>query len=46
MDGQGVVEQLARWVLAVRTDDLTPAVRDQAKLLLLDTIGCGFAALD
>ena len=46
MDGQGVVEQLARWVLAVRIDDLTPAVRDQAKLLLLDTIGCGFAALD
>src|SRR6478736_505593 len=46
MDGQGVVEQLARWVLAVRTDDLTPAVRDQARLLLLDTIGCGFAALD
>jgi 2-methylcitrate dehydratase len=46
MDGQGVVEQLARWVLAIRADDLTPAVREQAKLLLLDTIGCGFAALD
>jgi 2-methylcitrate dehydratase len=44
--GPGIVEQLAGWVLAVRTDDLTLAVRDQAKLLLLDTIGCGFAALD
>ena len=29
-----------------RAEDLTPPVRDQAKLLLLDTIGCGFAALD
>src|SRR6195256_3756159 len=46
IDGPGVVEQLAGWVLAVRTEDLTQAVRDQAKLLLLDTIGCGFAALD
>ena len=44
--GPGIVEQLAGWMLAVRTEDLTPAIRDQAKLLLLDTIGCGFAALD
>jgi 2-methylcitrate dehydratase len=43
--GPGIVEQLAGWVLAVRTEDLTLAIRDQAKLLLLDTIGCGFAAL-
>ena len=42
----GVVEQLAAWVLAARAHDLSqPAVR-QAKLLLLDTIGCGFAALN
>src|SRR6195256_4616262 len=46
IDGPGVVEQLAGGGLAVRTEDLTQAVRDQAKLLLLDTIGCGFAALD
>src|ERR1700716_302570 len=46
IDGPGVVEQLAGWVLAVRTEDLTQAVRDQAKLLLLDTIGCSFAAPD
>jgi 2-methylcitrate dehydratase len=41
-----VVEQLAEWVLTVRADDLTQSVREQAKLLLLDTIGCGLAALD
>jgi len=46
MDSPGVVEQLAGWVLAARAEDLTPAMLDQAKLLLLDTIGCGFAALD
>ena len=45
MDKPGVVEQLAGWVLAARAEDLTPPVIDQAKLLLLDTIGCGFAAL-
>src|SRR5882724_10945337 len=44
--GSGVVEQLAQWVLAVRADDLSEAMITQAKLLLLDTIGCGFAALD
>jgi 2-methylcitrate dehydratase len=42
----GVVEQLAQWVLAVRAGDLSPAAVTQAKLLLLDTIGCGFAALE
>jgi 2-methylcitrate dehydratase len=45
MDKPGVVEQLAGWVLAARAEDLSPPVLDQAKLLLLDTIGCGFAAL-
>jgi len=45
MDKPGVVEQLAGWVLAARAEDLAPPVVDQAKLLLLDTIGCGFAAL-
>ena len=45
MDKPGVVEQLAGWVLAARAEDLAASVVDQAKLLLLDTIGCGFAAL-
>src|SRR5262245_17158758 len=45
-DGPGVVEQLAAWVLAARAHDLSQAAVRQAKLLLLDTIGCGFAALD
>jgi 2-methylcitrate dehydratase len=42
----GVVEQLAAWVLAMQARDLSQAAILQAKLLLLDTIGCGFAALD
>ena len=39
-----VVEKLAAWVLAARTEDVSQAAVTQAKLLLLDTIGCGFAA--
>ena len=42
----GTVEKLAEWVLGVRAEDLPEAAVTQAKLLLLDTIGCGFAALD
>jgi 2-methylcitrate dehydratase len=42
----GVVEELAKWVLAVRAGDLSQAAITQAKLLMLDTIGCGIAALD
>src|SRR6267143_967487 len=44
--GPGAVEQLARWVLAARAEDLPQATVTQAKLLLLYTIGCGFAALE
>ena len=40
------VESLAEWVSAIRAHDLSAAAITQAKLLLLDTIGCGFAALD
>jgi 2-methylcitrate dehydratase len=43
--GAGVVERLADWVLAARAEDISQAAVTQAKLLLLDTIGCGFAAL-
>ena len=32
-------------MLAIRAEDIPPAAVTQAKLLLLDTIGCGFAAL-
>src|SRR5262245_40967389 len=45
-DGPGVVEQLAAWVLAARAHDLSQVAVRQAKLLLLDTIGCGLAALN
>jgi 2-methylcitrate dehydratase len=44
--GPGVVEQLAEWVLGVRAEDISQAAIAQAKLLLLDTIGCGVAALN
>jgi 2-methylcitrate dehydratase len=42
----GIVEQLATWTLAIRTQDIPDATLHQAKLLLLDIIGCGYAALD
>ncbi len=42
---KGAVERLAEWVLAFRAEDLPATLVTQAKLLLLDTIGCGFAAL-
>jgi 2-methylcitrate dehydratase len=44
-DGPGTIEKLAGWVLAARTEDIPEATAKQAKLLLLDTIGCGYAAL-
>jgi 2-methylcitrate dehydratase len=44
--GESVVETLAAWVLAVAAQDLSQTVVTQAKLLLLDTLGCGFAALE
>src|SRR3954468_692659 len=44
--GPGAVEQLAQWVLAPRAQDIPAAAIAQAKLLLLDAIGCGYAALE
>jgi 2-methylcitrate dehydratase len=44
--GPGLVEQLADWTLGVRAEDLPQATIEQAKLLVLDTIGCGYASLD
>ena len=46
LHGPGTVEKLADWALSIRTDDIPQATLQQAKLLLLDTIGCGYAALD
>jgi 2-methylcitrate dehydratase len=45
LDGPGTVEKLAEWALAIRADAIRDATLLQAKLLLLDTIGCGYAAL-
>ena len=42
----GAIEQLAAWVLAPRAEDIPDAAITQAKLLLLDTIGCGYAAMN
>ena len=42
---EGTVERLADWTISIR-NDMAPAAMAQAKLLLLDTIGCGFAALE
>jgi 2-methylcitrate dehydratase len=44
--GPGTIEHLAGWVLAPRAQDIPSAAAAQAKLLVLDTIGCGYAALD
>jgi 2-methylcitrate dehydratase len=42
----GAIEQLATWVLAQRTQDLPEAAITQAKVLMLDAIGCGYAAYE
>ncbi|MEA2938380.1 MAG: 2-methylcitrate dehydratase, partial [Alphaproteobacteria bacterium] len=44
--GPGAIEQLATWALAPKSQDIPPAAINQAKILVLDTIGCGFAAFD
>lgn len=40
-----VVEQLATWILELQPASLPAPVRERAKLLLLDVIGCALAAL-
>src|SRR3954468_12355231 len=42
----GAVEQLAEWVLAPRAEDIADAAINKAKLLLLDAIGCDYAAFE
>ena len=44
--GPSAIEKLAQWVLAPHADEIAAPSVQQAKLLLLDTIGCGYAALD
>lgn len=40
------IHELAGWVLSLDSARLPPAVNQQARLLVLDTIGCALAALD
>jgi 2-methylcitrate dehydratase len=42
----GMVSQLARWVAEIRPDQVPDAALRQAKLLVLDALGCGIAAVD
>lgn len=44
--GASTIEALARAVLAFDADAIPASVLAQAKLLLLDTIGCGFAGVN
>jgi 2-methylcitrate dehydratase len=43
---QGAIARLAAWLAALRAEDFPQRAIERAKLLLLDTLGCGFAALD
>jgi 2-methylcitrate dehydratase len=43
---QGAIERLVAWLAALRAEDFSQHAIERAKLLLLDTLGCGFAALD
>jgi 2-methylcitrate dehydratase len=43
---QGAIARLAAWLCALRAEDFSQRAIERAKLLLLDTLGCGFAALD
>src|SRR5437667_479913 len=44
--GPGAIERLAEWILATRSSDVPERAIEQAKVLLLDTIGCGYAAFE
>ena len=44
--GPGAIEQLAEWVLAPRAEDVADTAINKAKLLLLDAVGCGYAAFE
>ena len=44
MTQPGAIARLAAWALKLRAEDVPQAAIERAKLLLLDTLGCGFAA--
>jgi 2-methylcitrate dehydratase len=43
---QGAIARLAAWLARVHAEDFPQRAVEHAKLVLLDTLGCGFAALD
>jgi len=43
---EGAIARLAAWVAGQRAEDFPPRAIEQAKFVLLDTIGCGLAAGD
>jgi 2-methylcitrate dehydratase len=43
---KGAIERLAKRIIGVRAEDFPQRAIEQAKLVLLDTLGCGIAALD
>jgi 2-methylcitrate dehydratase len=43
---KGAIARLAAWLTALCAEDFPHRAIERAKLLLLDTLGCGFAALD
>lgn len=45
-DKTNAVQALARWILSIDSASLSAAAITQAKLLLLDSIGCAFAGRD
>ena len=46
VSGDGAIARLAAWAAGLRAEDFPPRAIEQAKLVLLDTIGCGLAARD
>jgi 2-methylcitrate dehydratase len=44
MSGETLVQKLARWIVSFEPERIPPQVRAQAKLLLLDSLGCAVAA--
>ena len=44
--GESAIARLAAWVSGVRSEAFSPRAVEQAKLVLLDMIACGLAALD
>ncbi len=41
-----VIEDVARWVVELRYEDMPPKVIERAKRVVLDTLGCALGAID